>query len=165
MADYKEAHEIAELRNLLGFKRQPVIPQYFGSFDQRLLAAVIDWLIITGICVVPVFVIVIISDIKLLNLILSAGLLVIIPLLYMLYHIVMEPGIKQGTYGKQLLKIKVTDLYGERITFKKAAYRNFAKVFSVLTFGVGYLLNFFNKRQQCLHDMIAGTMVVKDRLI
>ena len=39
MDDYKEAHEIAELRDLLGFRKQPLIPQYFGSFDQRLLAS------------------------------------------------------------------------------------------------------------------------------
>jgi hypothetical protein len=32
MDDYKEAHEIAELRRLLGFRQQPLIPQYFGSF-------------------------------------------------------------------------------------------------------------------------------------
>jgi uncharacterized RDD family membrane protein YckC len=42
--------------------------------------------------------------------------------------------------------------------------RNLAKIFSVLTFFIGYLLSFFNKEQQCLHDMIAGTLVMKDRL-
>jgi len=30
---------------------------------------------------------------------------------------------------------------------------------------VGYIICFFNKKQQCLHDMIAGTLVVKDRLL
>lgn len=165
MIDYKEAHEIAELREILGFTKPPVIPQYFGSFDQRLLAAFIDWLIITGIYVVPVLLIVLISPGKMFNMILSGSLLIVIPITYLIYHIVMESGPKQATYGKQILKIKVTDMQGYPINTSTAVGRNLSKVFSVLTLGVGYLLNFFNKRQQCMHDMIAGTLVVKDRLV
>src|SRR6476619_7054087 len=48
MDDYKEAHEVAELRQLFGFRKQPQPLQYFGSFDQRLLATVIDWLIVSA---------------------------------------------------------------------------------------------------------------------
>ncbi|WDF54567.1 RDD family protein [Mucilaginibacter sp. KACC 22063] len=165
MEDYKEAQEIAALRKLFGFSRPYVIPQYFGAFDQRLLASVIDWLTITGICTVPAFFIVLLSDAKIFNIIFSTSLLVVIPLLYTIYHIVMESGPKQGTYGKQLLNIKVTDLYGERITRAQAVSRNISKILCVITLGVGYLLSFFNKKQQCLHDMVAGTLVVKDRLI
>lgn len=165
MIDYKEAHEIPELREILGFAKPPVIPQYFGSFDQRLLAAVIDWLIVTAVFVVPVLLIVLISPVKMFNLILSVSLLVIIPITYLIYHIVMESGPKQATYGKQALKIKVTDMQGYPINTSTAAGRNFAKLLSVITLGIGYLLNFFNKRQQCLHDMAAGTLVVKDRLV
>ena len=39
MDDYKEAHEFPELRALLGFTFQHTAPQYFASFDQRLLAS------------------------------------------------------------------------------------------------------------------------------
>ena len=165
MIDYKEAHEIPELREILGFAKPPVIPQYFGSFDQRLLAAVIDWLIVTGVFVVPALLIVLISPIKMLNMILSGSLLAVIPITYLIYHIVMESGPKQATHGKQILKIKVTDMQGYPISTSMAVGRNFAKFFSVITLGVGYMLNFFNKRQQCLHDMVAGTLVVKDRLV
>jgi uncharacterized RDD family membrane protein YckC len=165
MIDYKEAHEIPELREILGFAKPPVIPQYFGSFDQRLLAAVIDWLIVTGVYVVPALLIVVISPVKMFNMILSGSLLVVIPITYLIYHIVMESGPKQATHGKQILKIKVTDLQGYPINTSTATGRNFAKFFSVITLGVGYMFNFFNKRQQCLHDMVAGTLVVKDRLV
>jgi uncharacterized RDD family membrane protein YckC len=165
MIDYKEAHEIPELREILGFSKPPVIPQYFGSFDQRLLAAVIDWLIVTAVFVIPALLIVLISQGKMFNMILSGSLLVVIPIAYIIYHIVMESGPKQATYGKQILKIKVTDMQGYPIKASVAAGRNFAKIFSVFTLGVGYILNFFNKKQQCLHDMMAGTLVVKDRLV
>ncbi|MES2809863.1 MAG: RDD family protein [Bacteroidota bacterium] len=76
----------------------------------------------------------------------------------------MESSAKQGTYGKQILKIRVCNMQGDPITTSHATGRNLAKVFSVLTLGVGYLMAFFNKQQQCLHDRIAGTLVVKDRM-
>jgi uncharacterized RDD family membrane protein YckC len=77
----------------------------------------------------------------------------------------MESSAKQGTYGKQILKIKVCDLQGDRISVVHAAGRNAAKIFSILTLFTGYLYSFFNKQQQCLHDRIAGTLVMKDRLV
>ncbi len=165
MDDYKEAHDVPELRQLLGFKKPPVIPQYFGSFDQRLLAAVIDWLIVTGVCVIPVLFIVLITDGKLFQILLSVSLLLLIPLLNIIYHIVMEGGKWQATIGKQILKIKVTDLQGKPLSHGMAALRNLDKIFSIATLGIGYLMCFFNKKQQCLHDRLAGTLVVKDRLV
>ncbi|MCJ8209461.1 RDD family protein [Mucilaginibacter sp. RS28] len=165
MVDYKEAHEVPELRQILGFKKPAVIPQYFGSFDQRLLAAVIDWLTVSGACIVPVFLIVLLSPRSLMSMVLTVSLLVLVPLLNLVYHVVFEAGQKQGTFGKQVLKIKVTNEQGAPISVAHALGRNLSKIFSVATFGIGYLFNFFNKRQQCLHDMIAGTLVVKDRLI
>jgi uncharacterized RDD family membrane protein YckC len=77
----------------------------------------------------------------------------------------MEASPKQGTYGKQLLKIRVCDMQGQRITLVHAAGRNSAKIITVLTLFIGYLFSFFNKKQQCLHDMLANTLIVKDRLV
>ena len=91
------------------------------------------------------------------------GILGLIPLTKLIYHIVMECSPKQATYGKQILRIKVCDLYGERVSPGKSIARNLFKLFSLITI-VGYLLSFFNKKQQCLHDMMAETLVMKDRL-
>ena len=46
MDDYKEAHELIELRDFFGFERQVTLPQYFASLDVRLLAVIVDYLII-----------------------------------------------------------------------------------------------------------------------
>ena len=163
MDDYKEAHEVAELRQLLGFNKQVLI-QYFGSFDQRATAAVIDWFLVSAACVIPAFLISLLVTNHLIGLGIVISMLVIIPLVNLIYHIITESSAKQGTYGKQLLNIKVCDMQGNRITAAHAAGRNVAKIFSVLTLFVGYLYSYFNKQQQCLHDRIAGTLVVKDRL-
>jgi uncharacterized RDD family membrane protein YckC len=76
----------------------------------------------------------------------------------------MESSPKQATYGKQLLKIKVCDLEGRRITTGRSISRNLFKIFSLISV-IGYLLSFFNKKQQCLHDIMAETLVMKDRLL
>ena len=165
MDDYKEAHELPELRALFGFAYQPVVPQYFGSFDQRLAAAVIDWLIVMIVIIVPVCIGVLITGDQLTRVLLSASILILIPLTNLIYHIVMEGSSRQATYGKIILKIRVCNIDGTTIGYSKAAARNIAKALSVLTLGIGYLFNFFNKKQQCLHDVLAGTLVMKDRLI
>jgi uncharacterized RDD family membrane protein YckC len=164
MDDYKEAHEIAELRRLLGFPQQPLIPQYFGSFDQRLLASALDWFFVSGVCILVAFIITLFTADKATRLFIAFGLLAVIPAVKFIYQVIMESSAKQATYGKQILGIKVCDMQGNRVSFAHALGRNFAKLFSVLTFFVGYLMCFFNKQQQCLHDMIAGTLVMKDRL-
>jgi uncharacterized RDD family membrane protein YckC len=171
MDDYKEAHEIAALRQLFGFKRQPLPLQYFGSFDQRALATVIDWLIVSAVFILLAFIVMLMlllvmpgDDNKILRIGISIAILALIPIAKIIYNMVMESGPKQATYGKQLLKVRVCDIYGERITAAHALGRNVAKLLSVLTLFIGYLLCFFNKKQQCLHDILADTLVIKDRL-
>ena len=164
MDDYKEAHEIAELREFLGFDKQALVPQYFGNFDQRLLASALDWFFVSGTCIIVVFIATLFFADKATLLIAALCLLVLIPVIKLIYHIVMESSAKRGTFGKQILAIKVCDMQGEQITVARATGRNLAKIFSVMIFFIGYLFCFFNKKQQCLHDMIADTLVMKDRL-
>lgn len=92
------------------------------------------------------------------------SLLGVIPVVKFIYQVVMESSVKQATYGKQLAGLKVCDMQGSRLTPAHAIGRNTAKIFSVLTLFMGYLYCYFNKQQQCLHDVIAGTLVIKDRL-
>ncbi|MCR8558747.1 RDD family protein [Mucilaginibacter sp. BJC16-A38] len=164
MDDYKEAHEIPELRELFGFSKQALIPQYFGNFDQRLMAAALDWFFVSGVCTIITFFVVIFINDRATRLIVTFSLFAVIPMIKLVYQIIMESSAKQATYGKQILNIKVCDMQGERISPGRAIARNLAKLVSVSTLFIGYLLSFFSKQQQCLHDMIAGTLVMKDRL-
>lgn len=164
MVDYKEAHEIAELRQLFGFSKAALLIQYYGSFDQRLTAGALDLFFVSTVCAMLMFAGATLIDSQLIVLLMTVGLAIVIPLVNLVYHIIMECSQKQGTYGKQILQIRVCDMEGNRISFGQAAGRNLAKTLSLLTFFVGYLYIFFNKKQQGLHDVIAGTLVIKDRL-
>jgi uncharacterized RDD family membrane protein YckC len=55
----------------------------------------------------------------------------------------------------------VTDLEGRRIGFGRATGRYFAKILSSLTLFIGYLMAGFTEKKQALHDMIAGTLVLR----
>jgi|APCry1669189034_1035192.scaffolds.fasta_scaffold64015_1 hypothetical protein len=77
------------------------------------------------------------------------------------YYVALETSEKQGTWGKQIVGIKVTDLNGRRLTFGRAMGRYFAKILSGCTLGIAWLMPLFTEKKQTLHDMIAGCLVLK----
>lgn len=80
-----------------------------------------------------------------------------------LYFALMESSQMQATVGKLALGVVVTDLHGNRISFLRATARFWAKILSVMTLLIGFILVGFTPRKQGLHDMIAGTLVWKTR--
>jgi uncharacterized RDD family membrane protein YckC len=165
MEDYKEAHEFPELRELLGFRFQQTAPQYFASFDQRLLAAVIDYFLLTMVYVLILLIAFLFVKESQQRISMAVALLPAIPVMKFIYGVFAERSPSQGTIGKKVLNIRVTDMMGNRIDLVTAFGRNAAKILSVLPFFFGYLYSFLNKKQQCFHDMAANTLVIKDRLI
>jgi uncharacterized RDD family membrane protein YckC len=165
MEDYKEVHEIPELCDFLGIKGQITLPQYFAGLDMRLLAVIIDYFIIFAIyCIIALSIVIFIQD-REQKIIISLGGLTFIPIAKFFFSIVMESSSRQGTWGKVLMGLRICDEQGNRLSFGRALVRNLSKILSSGTLGLGYLIGFFNKKQQCLHDLIAGTLVVKERLI
>lgn len=82
-------------------------------------------------------------------------------ILHWLYYTLMESSSKQATLGKMALGLKVTDEAGKRITFGRASGRYFSKIISGLVFMIGYIIAGFTQKKQALHDMIAGTLVIR----
>ena len=82
-------------------------------------------------------------------------------LISVIYYVTLETSAKQGTWGKQIVGIKVTDLQGNRITIGRAVGRYFAKFITGCTCGIGMLMPLFTDKKQTLHDMIAGCLSLK----
>ena len=78
-----------------------------------------------------------------------------------LYEALLISSAWQGTVGKRLLNLKVTDDIGNRISFARATGRYFSKILSGMFFCIGYIMAAFTDRKKALHDMIAGTVVIK----
>ena len=91
-----------------------------------------------------------------------AGQELIFLVVFFVYFAAMQSSARQATLGKQLVGLKVTDTNGGRISFLRALARTAATIISSLTLMIGYLLAAFTGRKQALHDMIAGTLVVRD---
>ena len=94
-----------------------------------------------------------------------AGLVVglLMFLVWFLYFPVMHASERQATYGKQLLGMKVTDYAGNRISFLRAFGRFLATWVSNAVLMLGYLMAAFTKKKQALHDLLASTLVVRER--
>ena len=78
-----------------------------------------------------------------------------------LYYALMQSSSRQATLGQLALGLRVTDLEGRRVSFARASGRHFATGLTGLTLGIGYLLVLFTAKKQTLHDLVAGTLVVR----
>lgn len=115
-----------------------IIIYKFASFWRRLLARFIDSLIIS----IP-----------------SSFIPVIIP---WLYWCLQQSGERQATVGQSAVGIMLLSLDGFKISFGQATGRFFADILNLATLFIGYLMFFFTKRKQCLHDYISGCIVVQE---
>jgi uncharacterized RDD family membrane protein YckC len=78
-----------------------------------------------------------------------------------LYFAFCESSSWQATLGKKALGLEVTDLDGNRISFARASGRFFGKIISGATLLIGYIIAGFTEKKQALHDLMAGTLVIR----
>jgi uncharacterized RDD family membrane protein YckC len=81
--------------------------------------------------------------------------------LWALYYILFESSRLQATPGKLACHMRVTDLAGRKISPGRAAGRYFGHILSFMLMGLGCLMVLWTRRKQALHDMLAGTCVIR----
>lgn len=84
-------------------------------------------------------------------------------LAYLLYFVILESGPQQATVGKLILGIKLVHAQtGQRISFGQSLGRFLVKhLFSGWFFCIGFLMALFTDKKQALHDLAAGTVVIR----
>jgi uncharacterized RDD family membrane protein YckC len=142
----------------------------YGGFWIRVVAFIID-MIIVRVVVTPIGIIFgglglvggMMHSVPHLGMRLLGGGLTAIFVIFgsWLYEAFMLSSSYQATLGKMIFGMKVTDLNGNRISFERATGRHFAKWLSGLILGIGYLIVGFTERKQGLHDLLAGTLVLR----
>jgi uncharacterized RDD family membrane protein YckC len=153
---------------LISSQTYPGRVQPYAGFWLRVIAAIIDAIIVQSV-VWPVTLVIgfIIglagtsvqmphAGIRLVGIIVGATLGMAA---HWIYEATMESSSRQATLGKMVLSLKVTDVYGKRISFARATGRNFAKYLSSMILCIGYVMAGLTERKQALHDIIAGTLV------
>ena len=80
-----------------------------------------------------------------------------------LYFALMESSERGATVGKMALGLRVVTSNGQRLSFMNATGRYFAKIVSAIILFIGFIMIGFTDKKRGLHDMIAGTLVIKVR--
>jgi len=78
-----------------------------------------------------------------------------------LYVAGLECSPAQATIGKRWMGLKVTDAYGERMSFLRSTCRYAAKYLSALPCFLGFVMALFSSRGLALHDRLTDTRVVR----
>lgn len=77
------------------------------------------------------------------------------------YFALLESSPAQGSVGKITFDIFVADIHGDPIGFWRASARYWLKSLSSLLLMLGWIMPAFTPRKQALHDMLAGTLVLR----
>ncbi|MER3464580.1 MAG: RDD family protein [Chitinophagaceae bacterium] len=151
----------------------PESTRVFGSFGQRLVAALLDGILISvGLSIVgllfgwdSMWSSLRMEDGFVMNYYRSyystSGIADII--VSWLYAALMESSERGATLGKMAMGLRVTDEHGQRISFGRATGRHFGKMISAIILFIGYLMMLWDDKKQTLHDKLANTLVIKDR--
>jgi uncharacterized RDD family membrane protein YckC len=82
-------------------------------------------------------------------------------LVWIVYCIFMEASVKQGTFGKLVMGIKVVKENGCRMSIKESISRNLSKIISYFIFSLGFIWILFDRNKQGWHDKMNKTYVVE----
>ncbi len=98
-----------------------------------------------------------------------AVLIIVVFLIFSGYFILFEWLWNGQTPGKRLLKLRVIREDGRPITLWESVARNLLRIFDAVpgfvvpVYSVGLISIFFNRRDQRIGDLFAGTVVVRER--
>ncbi len=122
----------------------------YAGFWIRVVASIID----SVLFIVPGY---------LVTLVVAPGMLQnnIILVLFVIYNGFFYSSAWQATIGKKLLGMKVVDENGDKISFLRGVGRTVSQFFSFIILFIGFFMVGWNKKKRGLHDMIAGTYVIK----
>ncbi|HTG20364.1 MAG TPA: RDD family protein [Reyranella sp.] len=143
---------------------RPVGPDHvaYGGFWIRVVAYIIDGILLTIVCGVV-------------DRLLGINILatdwdhydplanVISLVIGWLYFALLESSERGATVGKMVMGLRVVTSDGRRLSFMNATGRYFAKILSAIILCIGFIMVAFTDKKRGLHDIIAGTLVIKTR--
>lgn len=152
---------------------EPTDTRDLAPFLLRLLAIIIDYLLVIFVLSFVVTLIVVIGFADLGPEIVARGddmvrdlseswsgpAQLLMALVFWLYFAIMHCSAWGATVGKRMLGLYVVDQEGHRLSFLQASLRFLGKLLSVFTFFIGFLVALVHPRRQALHDLIAKTYV------
>jgi uncharacterized RDD family membrane protein YckC len=134
-------------------------PQSFqGVIGKRVLAFIVDAIIITVLTVVAYVVVALLGVITLGLAWLLFGL--VFPAVGLGYNALTIGGPNSATIGQRMMGLEVRMWFGGKVTPLIAAFHALLFWFSLVVFCPILLWAFFDPRKRCLHDILAGVVVI-----
>jgi uncharacterized RDD family membrane protein YckC len=143
--------------------RPAAAPVAYGGFWIRVVAYIIDAILlgVVGGVLFSLFGIPITEPTELENYDPTINLVSLV--IGWLYFALMESSERGATVGKMAMGLRVVTSDGQRLSFMNATGRYFAKFISAIILFIGFIMIAFTDKKRGLHDIIAGTLVIKVR--
>lgn len=134
-------------------------PQLFeGVIRKRCVAFIVDAIIILVLTVIAYVAVAILGIITLGLAWLLLGL--VFPAVGLAYNAVTIGGPNSATIGQRMMGLEVRMWYGGKVSPLIAAFHALLFWFSLVIFCPILLWAFFDSRKRCLHDILAGVVVI-----
>ena len=126
---------------------------------RRIFAYLIDLLVL---CLLLVLVWTSLASLTVLSLGLLSPIWIICPFVPLAYHTLLLSGHRSATIGMRAFKIELRSWTGERPAFAQALVQTVLfYLTTAATFSLVLLVALFNRRRRTLHDIVAGTVVIR----
>lgn len=116
----------------------------YASFSKRLIAALVDALILLIPCFLANHAFPVVGGI----------------IIVFLYYPFLEASELQATIGKYAMGIQVITEDGHRLSLRSSLIRTFFKLISSSMLFLGHLCYFLDQKRQALHDILAHSLVI-----
>ena len=129
--------------------KKPTKNSIYAGFWYRFLAGLIDYILLSIISTILVFIPVL-------------GW-ILLPFSYWLYFAIQHSSSQQATLGMRAVEIKITDEKHKKISFWRATGNYFVSGISAIILFIGFFMIAFTSRKQGLHNFISRTLCIKTK--
>jgi uncharacterized RDD family membrane protein YckC len=139
----------------------PELDVDYAGLGVRTLATFIDLVIIAGLMLIPEL---LFFSFNFHNIDFNSYRFLMFLLIWIVYHVAFESTKSQATPGKRIFKLKIIDLYGNRMSIVRTFFRCLVVFISIAPIGLGIWYISTDSKKQGWHDLIAGTYVIKSEI-
>jgi uncharacterized RDD family membrane protein YckC len=134
-----------------------------APFSLRCGALLIDYILLAGVMAFATLLARLFGDVRRgSSFVLMAGYIAVASVAFLNFIVI--AGLSGRTLGKWMAGLRIERRDGEPLSFVRALVRHLlGYALTALTLGLGFLLSAFNSKGRALHDLIAGTVVVRSR--
>ncbi|MFL6286366.1 MAG: RDD family protein [Pyrinomonadaceae bacterium] len=134
-----------------------------APFSLRCGALLIDYILLAGVMAFATLLARLFGDMRRgSSVVLTAGYIAVASVAFL--NFIVTAGLSGRTLGKWMAGLRIERRDGEPLSFVRGLVRHLlGYALTALTLGFGFLLSAFDSKGRALHDLLAGTVVVRSR--